>query len=126
MAAAHVDDEFISGLRGMISEVDETTSVEGLVAHDLDFHHAIVALSGNAYLTSLIDSLSGHTVRARIWRGLTEQNSISRTLAEHRALVDALAVRDAPLARALAVVHVSGVEQWLQTWVSGSEQNPSD
>jgi GntR family transcriptional repressor for pyruvate dehydrogenase complex len=62
--------------------------------------------------------LSSHTVRARIWRGLTQENSVGRTLAEHRAIVDALERGDAELAQALTVVHISGVEQWLRDAVA--------
>jgi GntR family transcriptional repressor for pyruvate dehydrogenase complex len=114
LAAARIPEEAIRDLRDRIAAVGDGTSVEGLVDHDLDFHRAIVAQAGNGYLASLIDSLSGHTVRARIWRGLTQRNSVDRTLAEHRAIVDALERRDAELAQALTTVHISGVEQWLR------------
>jgi GntR family transcriptional repressor for pyruvate dehydrogenase complex len=114
MAAARIPAEAIRDLRDRIAAVGDGSSVEGLVDHDLDFHRTIVAQAGNAYLSSLIDSLSGHTVRARIWRGLTQENSVDRTLAEHRAIVDALERRDSDLAQALTTVHISGVEQWLR------------
>lgn len=116
LAAARITPEIVETLRRQIHSVDENTSVEGLVAHDLEFHGAIVRLAGNSYLTTLLESLSGHTVRARVWRGLTEENSVTRTLAEHKAIVEALAIGDAPLAEALTIVHVSGVEQWLRGW----------
>jgi GntR family transcriptional regulator, transcriptional repressor for pyruvate dehydrogenase complex len=114
LAAARIPEDAIRDLRDRIAAVGDGTGVEGLVDHDLDFHRAIVAQAGNGYLSSLIDSLSGHTVRARIWRGLTQRNSVDRTLAEHRAIVDALERRDAELAQALTTVHISGVEQWLR------------
>jgi len=114
LAAARIPEGAIRDLRERIAAVGDGSSVEGLVEHDLDFHRAIVAQAGNGYLASLIDSLSGHTVRARIWRGLTQENSVNRTLAEHRAIVDALERRDTELAQALTTVHISGVEQWLR------------
>ncbi|MBG6055321.1 GntR family transcriptional repressor for pyruvate dehydrogenase complex [Salinibacterium sp. CAN_S4] len=120
MAAAHVTPEIAARLSLLIGSVDKTTTVEGLVAHDLEFHGAIVELAGNDYLKSLIESLSGHTVRARIWRGLTQENAVSRTLDEHRAIVAALAAGDARLAESLTVVHVSGVEQWLRGWLDSA------
>ncbi|MCU1635068.1 MAG: FadR family transcriptional regulator [Cryobacterium sp.] len=104
----------IEALRARIDAVDESTSVEGLVDHDLEFHGAIVSHAGNSYLAGLIDSLSSHTVRARVWRGLTQENSVVRTLSEHRAIVDALERGDTDLAEALTTVHISGVEQWLR------------
>ena len=54
------------------------------------------------------------TVRARVWRGLTQSSAVSQTLEEHRAIVDALGARDGPLAQSLAVVHIAGVERWLR------------
>jgi GntR family transcriptional repressor for pyruvate dehydrogenase complex len=95
-------------------EVAPDADVEGLVAHDVEFHHAIAEAAGNAYLTSLLDSLSSHTVRARVWRGITEGGSVARTIDEHRAILAAVEDHDAELAAALMVVHVSGVERWLR------------
>ena len=114
IAASRITDEDVKGLRAQVNSVDDHTSVEQLVDHDLEFHGAIVNLAGNAYLSTLLESLSGATVRARVWRGLTQENSVTRTLEEHRAIVDALAIGDAPLAHVLATVHVSGVEHWLR------------
>ena len=51
--------------------------------------------------------------RARVWRGLTQIGARARTLAEHRAILDALAARDPEVARSWATVHIAGVEQWL-------------
>jgi GntR family transcriptional repressor for pyruvate dehydrogenase complex len=95
-------------------EVAPDADVEGLVAHDVEFHHAIAEAAGNAYLTSLLDSLSSHTVRARVWRGITEGGSVARTIDEHRAILAAVEDHDAELAAALMVAHVSGVERWLR------------
>lgn len=114
LAALKIDAAAVADLRAQIRSVSDSTSAEGLVAHDLEFHGAIVAAAGNAYLASLVDSLSGNTVRARIWRGLTEEHAVARTLAEHASIVDALERGDAELAQALTIVHISGVEQWLR------------
>ncbi|MFF2370280.1 FadR/GntR family transcriptional regulator [Agromyces sp. NPDC058110] len=115
LAARNADEATIERLRSVVTSVDEATDVEGLVTHDLEFHRGIAEATGNAYLASLIDSLSGHTVRARVWRGITEENAVDRTLHEHHAILDAIAAGDADLAQALTVVHVSGVEQWLRS-----------
>ena len=114
LAASKIDAAAVAELRAQIRSVSDSTSVEGLVAHDLEFHGAIVAAAGNAYLASLVDSLSSNTVRARIWRGLTQEHAVARTLAEHESIVDALERGDTELAQALTVVHISGVEQWLR------------
>lgn len=114
LAARNMAPETTAVLRQQIGSVNDATTVEDLVDHDIDFHSTIVRASGNAYLATLIDSLSSNTVRARVWRGLTQADSVSRTLSEHRAIVDALERGDAELARSLAVVHISGVEEWLR------------
>ncbi len=120
LAATRMTPSVLADLRATIDRVDTSTSVVGLVEHDLRFHEAIAAAAGNAYLASLISSLSSHTVRARVWRGLTQEKSVERTLAEHRAILDALARGDAELAQALTVAHISGVEQWLRDAVEVS------
>ena len=114
MAAARAQPADVARLRTLLAEVGEGTPVDDLVAHDLVFHRSICELSGNAYLTSLLDSLSGSTLRARVWRGLTEEGSVERTLTEHRAIVDAIEAGDADLVRSRVTVHVSGVAEWLQ------------
>jgi len=113
LAARRCQPADIDRLLAMLDEVDIGTSVEDLVAHDLKFHGYLSELSGNSYLSSLLESLSSHTLRARIWRGLTEEGSVARTLAEHRAIVEAMASSDHELVRSCVSVHISGVERWL-------------
>lgn len=115
LAAASASAEDLDVLRGIVESIDHASDVEGLVKHDLEFHRRIAEATGNSYLASLLDSLSSHTVRARIWRGITQENAVERTLQEHHAILAALEAHDADLAKALAVVHVSGVEQWLRS-----------
>lgn len=114
MATAKARPEDIARLTAMLDEVGPDTSVEDLVAHDMKFHGFISELSANGYLSTLLESLSGSTLRARIWRGLTEENSVERTLAEHRAIVEAMAVGNPELVRSWVTVHISGVESWLR------------
>src|SRR5262249_40136308 len=70
MAAQHMTDAEVEELRDILALLDEEPTVEALVANDLEFHRRIAIGSGNTVLASLIDSLSGPTTRARIWRGL--------------------------------------------------------
>lgn len=114
MATRRSSEGDIATLYGILDEVGHETSVEDLVAHDIKFHGFISDLSGNSYLSSLLQGLSSRTLRARIWRGLTEENSVARTLNEHRAIVDAMAAKDTDLAHSWATVHISGVEHWLE------------
>lgn len=116
LAASRATDADVAALRAQLAALADGTSIEDLVAHDLEFHGAISALSGNGYLATVIESLSSRTVRARVWRGLTQEGAQGRTLAEHAAIVDAIESGDSALVEALSVVHISGVEQWLRDW----------
>ena len=114
LAAARATEADIAHLEGLLAEVDGTPSVDALVAHDMVFHRYIAQLAGNGYLTSLLETLSSSTLRARLWRGLSEEGTVARTLTEHRAIVAALARHDAVLAAAQATVHIDGVAEWLR------------
>jgi GntR family transcriptional repressor for pyruvate dehydrogenase complex len=113
MAAERIGDAEIEGLSKLLDSLGPHPEVEDLVANDLEFHKRISACSGNLVLCSLLDSLSGPTFRARVWRGLTQEGATERTLAEHRAIVDALGAHDPEMARSLSVVHIASVQQWL-------------
>ncbi|NJP45964.1 FadR/GntR family transcriptional regulator [Actinacidiphila epipremni] len=115
MAATRIPQEELEALQGKLDALGAQPSVEELVASDLEFHRGIVAASGNSVLCSLLDGLSGPTTRARVWRGLTQEDAVSRTLLEHRAILAALRDRDAEAARSWATVHVASVEQWLRS-----------
>ena len=114
MAAGRITAEEIDALRATMENIDDSTSVEQLVEHDLIFHRLITSASDNSYLASVLDALSSSTVRARIWRGLTQEKAVDRTLSEHASIIEALERGDAELAKALLTVHISGVEHWLR------------
>ncbi|MCI9886906.1 FadR family transcriptional regulator [Micrococcales bacterium 31B] len=114
LAAQHASPQDVIRLREMSEQDSTTTDVTELVDHDIAFHRAIAACSGNQVLVSLIDSIALPTVRARVWRGLTQQDACARTIAEHSAIVDAIEAHDIPLAQALATSHISGVQNWLE------------
>jgi GntR family transcriptional regulator, transcriptional repressor for pyruvate dehydrogenase complex len=113
MAADRITAADLDGLRELLDSLGPNPNPEDLVKKDMEFHRRIVACAGNSVLSSLLESMSGPTTRARVWRGITQTGTVARTLAEHRAILDALTARDAEAARAWATVHIAGVEQWL-------------
>jgi GntR family transcriptional repressor for pyruvate dehydrogenase complex len=115
MAAQNMSDGDIAKLRAVLDELAEDPTAEELVANDLEFHRQIAAGSGNSVLCSLIESLSGPTTRARIWRGLTQEGAVAKTRDQHWAICDAIAARQPQVAAAWATVHVAGVEDWLRS-----------
>jgi DNA-binding FadR family transcriptional regulator len=115
MAAERITAGQIEELRAHVDSLGPTPSTEELVANDLEFHRRIVSVAGNSVLASLLESMSGPTTRARIWRGLTQSGTTQRTLTEHRAILDALAAHEPEIARSWATVHIAGVELWLKS-----------
>lgn len=115
MAAERVSEADVADLRELLDRLGPHPEVDDLVASDLEFHRRIAASSGNSVLCSLLDTVSAPTIRARVWRGLTQSGARERTLAEHRAIVDALASHDPDVARSWATVHIASVEQWLSS-----------
>ncbi|MFF7896666.1 FadR/GntR family transcriptional regulator [Streptomyces sp. NPDC007907] len=115
MAALRIGEQQLDAIAAQLDRLGDSPSVEELVACDLEFHRGIVQSSGNSVLCSLLDGISGPTTRARIWRGLTQEDAVARTLREHRAILAALRDRDAETARSWATVHIASVEQWLRS-----------
>ncbi len=113
MATERISLEEVESLQALLDNLGPNPDPEELVKKDMEFHRRIVACAGNSVLSSLLESMSGPMTRARVWRGITQTGTLPRTLAEHRAILDALTARDPEAARAWATVHIAGVEQWL-------------
>jgi GntR family transcriptional repressor for pyruvate dehydrogenase complex len=115
LAALRMSDEDKAKLGDILDSVAVDCPVEDFVAADLEFHKKIAIGSGNSVLASLVDNMSMPTARARVWRGMTEPGAHERTLAEHRAIYQAIVNRDPDLARSWAIAHIAGIESWLRT-----------
>jgi len=113
-AARLATDDDIRDLEAVLAKSTASSPVDDLVNADLEFHHTIAKCCGNPVLASFAESLSGPTQRARIWRGMTEEGAMERTLREHAAILDAIRRHDAEIAAAWAAVHIGGVEDWLR------------
>ena len=113
LAAHRIEPEEVAALRELLGSAGPAEGIDKLIAADLEFHRRIAATTGNQVLCSLLESLSTPTMRARVWRGLTEPAAMERTLAEHAAILDALEARDAEAARSWSTVHIANVERWL-------------
>jgi GntR family transcriptional repressor for pyruvate dehydrogenase complex len=121
LAAVRITEEDLAEVRLHLDAMTHAgDDVELLNEHDAAFHRAVIASAGNSTLATLLEGIAGRTVRARVWRGLVDERVGERTVAEHRAIYDALAARDRALAEAAALIHVSTTEQWLREHV---EQN---
>jgi DNA-binding FadR family transcriptional regulator len=122
-AANRIDAAGLAHLDALLAEADELLRAEpidhqAMLDNDRRFHRTIVSAAGNAVMASLIESLSGQTMRARWWRELTDEGAAWRTVAEHRAIAEAVAARDPELARLRAAIHVAGVEDFVRGRIS--------
>jgi GntR family transcriptional repressor for pyruvate dehydrogenase complex len=111
--------EILEDMRGAADDAEQ------LIRYDAAFHRTVISVVGNETLTSLLDGLSGQTLRARVWRGLIEGGSAHVTLDEHEAIYLALRDRDPLLAQASALIHVNTSESWLRTVLAAAPRKPA-
>ncbi len=114
MAATRMSAEAVAQLGHTLERTTADSSVEQFVQTDVEFHRQLAVGSGNPVLCSIIDGLVAPTTRARIWRGLTQEHAVERSITEHRMIYEGVAARNSELARSWAAVHVAGVEEWLR------------
>lgn len=120
LASLRITDRQLADLEGVLQQMSAAADdTEQLVQADVAFHRLVIASTGNETLMSLLDGLSGRTVRARVWRGLVEGNVTRATLDEHRAIYLALKARDPFLATSAATLHVNTSESWLRALLAG-------
>ncbi|MEU6352340.1 FadR/GntR family transcriptional regulator [Streptomyces sp. NPDC047072] len=125
LAATRITDAQLAEVKKHLDAMREAREdVELLNAHDAAFHRAVVSATGNESLLTLLEGISGRTLRARIWRGLVDTRAAGRTLAEHEAIYTALSQRDVALSQATALVHVNNTEQWLREHLRTTETPP--
>ena len=74
--------------------MDAAETTQAFIAADEEFHRIIVMASGNSTLASLIQNLSGGTLRARLWRSVMERDAIEVTKRRHWDIYNALRDRD--------------------------------
>lgn len=77
---------------------------------DRRFHHAVVAGTGNRFLVQAYEALGGQFQRFRLFsgRGVTDADA---TIAEHRAVRDAISGGDVDAASAAMRAHLEGVRE---------------
>jgi GntR family transcriptional repressor for pyruvate dehydrogenase complex len=94
--------------------MDAAETTQAFISADSEFHRIIVSASGNSTLASLIQNLSGGTLRARIWRSVIEQDAVDLTKRRHWDIYHALRDRDGERARAADLIHLSEGVRWLE------------
>lgn len=108
LAASRATDEDVDGLRQTI-ELQEFYTAKGnaekIKNEDNDFHKKIYVLSGCMPLADTLESLHKMVVKYRR-ASLSDAGHSEEALAEHKAICEAIAARDADGAERATVTHV--------------------
>lgn len=109
----HASDETIASLREMFATFTSTGEV---VAHldeysevNIEFHQAIIRLSGNQTLGTLAENLFTHMRMIRRRTILTEEDRAIRSMRDHMSIIEALEARDTDRAANLVRDHALGL-----------------
>jgi GntR family transcriptional repressor for pyruvate dehydrogenase complex len=124
MAATRLTEEDYGALEVCLERMDAAETTQAFIAADEEFHRIIVTSSGNATLASLIQHLSGGTLRARLWRSVSEQGAVETTKQRHRDIYHALREHDAERASAADLIHLSEGEEWLKHMLEADGIDP--
>ncbi|OAJ54707.1 phosphonate utilization associated transcriptional regulator [Paraburkholderia ginsengiterrae] len=111
MLAARIDAPRLAGLREWLDAMREALDANDHDAYtraNVAFHDAIVAGSGNLKLYETYRRLVSELSLFRRAALVVHADAMERSLAEHRAILTALASRDAEHAAALMHAHVNG------------------
>jgi GntR family transcriptional regulator, transcriptional repressor for pyruvate dehydrogenase complex len=114
MAATRLTEEELAELARTLERMDAAKTTQEFIDSDLEFHRIIVDACGNTTLASLIQNLSGGTLRARIWRAINERGAVESTKQLHHDIYRALVARDPNLAAAADLIHLADGERWLR------------
>ena len=117
LAARWIDDDELSQAQAALDAVDDPAQLEAraFVDADIRFHQVIARASRNPVLAALVEAFAGRTVRARVWRAITDEGATTRTVEEHRAVLAALRAHDPDRARLCMGHHLLAVEDFLET-----------
>jgi GntR family transcriptional repressor for pyruvate dehydrogenase complex len=118
LAAMNIDADGLAAAERALAESEAAAQspadIDRFFSADLGFHRAVAAGAGNPVLAALIATLSGRIARARLVRTIVDEGALGRTVAEHRAVLQAIAAHDPERARLRMDVHLVGVEDFLQ------------
>jgi GntR family transcriptional repressor for pyruvate dehydrogenase complex len=114
LAAERMDDATLTELERLVVSVERAPTEAERIPFDAEFHALVARRSDNETLASMLAAVSSRTIRARAWRGLADQGASSRTVTQHREILEALSARDPERAEAAALLHVATTEAWFR------------
>lgn len=112
LACARASDEDITALRELIAAFPADPDGEGGMNVSTGFHVELARLSGNVFFASSVESAMTRMARTR-WLELRSESSRRQAWAEHGAILDRVAARDADGAAELISGHIRGTHERL-------------
>lgn len=108
-AVAHITDEDLLRLGRTLAAMEEKVDEpEAFVMVDAEFHRQIHVAAQSPFLLSVLDGLWELARRGRLLSG-RQPGVTERTLAEHRAIIEALERRDPSAAREAMTAHLTHI-----------------
>jgi DNA-binding GntR family transcriptional regulator len=103
--ARHADDAQLGRLQGLHDKLEkQTRQRDAFFATNEQFHLALLEIAGNRWRTQIVTDLR-KVMKLNRHHSLFKQGRIADSLAEHRALMAAMAERNAPKAATLMRQH---------------------
>ncbi len=123
LAVARASEAQIDGLDALLTaaleHVEEAESAGVRAGHD--FHVALAGLSGNTLMTESVRDAMNRLARTR-WLEVRTPESRAHAWAEHRAVLDAVAARDADRAARLVGEHIRATNERLVTFLTAERR----
>lgn len=109
LAAQHMTDAALAGLQQQLADMEQAAEQQDMPRYyqlNLRFHERLMEIADNQPLAQTYLSIVNQTHLFRR-RGLVHQGSLKVSNQEHRAIVEALALRDADAADRALTLHVA-------------------
>lgn len=115
LATMRIEPEELDKLRALLTEIEghiKNNNMDKIVATDIEFHGLLYQVSRNERLVAIISNLMEQLARFRTL-SMSYPGRLQETLAEHRAMVEAIAAGNEDAAREAAERHMEQAEETL-------------
>ncbi len=116
LATLRIEPDELDKLRALLTEIEgqieRKAGMDKIVATDVKFHGLLYQVSRNERLVAIISNLMEQLARFRTL-SMSYPGRLQETLAEHRAMVEAIAAGDEDAARNAAERHMEQAEETL-------------
>lgn len=117
LAVERADDTALAEVRRHLDALRPAPDQESGVRMGSTFHLDVAALGGNPYLTDAVSDAMTRLERSR-WLEVRTPEARDAAWAEHSAILDALAARDAERAAELLAAHIMGTNDRLMAFIA--------